>query len=330
MKKITFAKNRDEIIEVSDQEITRPFRKFHLNGDHKISKAIASLSYNKILKQSQFILYNLLLITLGSIICAVAVNGILIPHKFLSAGFTGLSLIIFFIFSSISLSVIYVLLNIPLFILGWKHVSRRFFLYSVTGVMIYTVSLQYTKFLLPVDEKILAALLAGLLSGIGSGLILKSVGSAGGLDILSVILFKKFGIRLGTVSLASNGVILLAAAFIFSLEQALYTLIYVYITSSVLNFITTGLSKRKAVIIVTPKWQEVSAQISNILNRGLTIFQGNGGYSGESEKIIYTVLTFQELSRLKSFILTLDPRCFMVVSDTQEVMGSRIGNQPHW
>jgi uncharacterized membrane-anchored protein YitT (DUF2179 family) len=276
------------------------------------------------------ILWNLALIALGSALCAVALNGILIPRQFLSGGFTGLSLIIHYLVPAFPLGAIYFLLNIPNFAFGWKYVGRRFLLYSVAGMLIFSAAIQTIRLSLPVYDYLLSALLAGVIVGVGSGLILRSLGSAGGTDILSVVLLKLFSIRLGSTILAFNGIILLAAAALFTLEMALYTLIYLYISSYMVNLVVTGLSQRKAVYIISPQWKEISQNIMEELQRGVTILKGEGGFTGKDQHVLYTVITFRELSRLKGLIRRLDPDAFVVVSETLEVMGHRIGNQPHW
>jgi len=276
------------------------------------------------------ILWNLGLIALGSALCAVALNAILIPREFLSGGFTGLALIIHYLFPAFPLGAIYCVLNIPNFAFGWKYVGRRFFLYSIAGMFIFSAAIQTIHIRLPVYDYLLSALLAGVIVGIGSGLILKSLGSAGGTDILSVILLKLFSIRLGTTILAFNGIILVAAAVLFTLEMALYTLIYLYISSYMVNLVVTGLNQRKAVTIISPQWKKISQEIMKELQRGVTILKGEGGYTGKDQHVLYAVITFRELSRLKGVIRQIDPDAFVVVTETLEVMGHRIGNQPHW
>jgi uncharacterized membrane-anchored protein YitT (DUF2179 family) len=197
-------------------------------------------------------------------------------------------------------------------------------------MVIFSVAIQIVHIDLPVYDQLLSALLAGIIVGVGSGIILKSLGSAGGTDILSVILLKSFSVRLGTTILAFNGVILVASALFFSLEKALYTLIYLYIASSMVNLVVTGLSQRKAVYIISPKWKEISQRIMEEIQRGVTIIKGQGGFTGQEQQILYTVITFRELSRLKQMIRREDPEAFVVVSETLEVMGPRVGNQPHW
>ena len=295
-----------------------------------MEKQTSRWSLKAIAEPTRQVLFNLFLIALGSVICAVAVNGILIPRQFFGAGFTGLSLLIHYLAPSLPLSVLYLILNVPLFALGWMHVGRRFFLYSIAGMLIYSGALAWIHISVSIHDKILSAILAGIIMGTGSGIILRSLGSAGGLDILSVILLKRFSIRLGTTMLALNSLILGAGAVLFSLEGALYTLIYIYVNSYMVNLVVMGLSQRKAILIISSQWEKIAQEIMDKVHRGVTIIRGQGGYSGQERRIIYTVTALQELPRVKLLIRDVDPDGFVVISDTLEVMGTHIGNQPHW
>ena len=151
----------------------------------------------------------------GSTLCAIAINGILIPHKFLSGGFVGLALVTYYLFPLLPVDWLYFLFNLPLFALGWMYVGRRFFLYSMAGTILFTGAVRCAHMSLPVQDPILAALLAGLIGGTGAGIILRSLGSAGGVDILSVILLQRFSIRLGSTILGFNSLVLSLAAVFF-------------------------------------------------------------------------------------------------------------------
>jgi uncharacterized membrane-anchored protein YitT (DUF2179 family) len=276
------------------------------------------------------IFWNLLLIFLGSVLCAVAIKGILIPKQFLAGGLTGLSLLLHYVFSYMPVGLIYFILNIPLFVIGWMFVGRRFFFYSLAGVVIFSAAMLWPFPVLPIQDMILGALAAGIITGVGSGIILKSLGSAGGLDILTVILFKKFSIRPGAFILAFNSILLLVAAIRIPLEMVLYTLIFLFVSTHFMNLVLIGLSQRKSLMIISPRWKEISHEIMNRLQRGVTVVRGQGGYTGKQMHILYSVITFRELSRLKEIIHRIDPEAFVVVTETLEVMGKRIGNQPHW
>jgi uncharacterized membrane-anchored protein YitT (DUF2179 family) len=258
------------------------------------------------------------------------IKGILIPNQFFAAGFTGVALVVHYLVPPLPVAVLYFILNIPLFGLGWIYAGRRFFLYSIAGMLIFSGTLAVNYVPLPVYDRSPSALLAGIITGVGSGVILRSLGSAGGLDLLSIILLKQFSIRLGTTILAFNSLVLAAGAILFSLERALYTLIYLYVNSLMINLVVTGLSQREAVYIISPHWEEISREIQGKVNRGVTILGGRGGYTGREQQILYTVVTFRELARLKRMISGIDSNAFVVVTDTLEVMRRRVGNQPRW
>lgn len=291
---------------------------------------MAAAEWRRILGIGRDILWNLILMAVGSVICAVAVNGILIPQRFLSGGFLGLALIIYYWLPVVPVGLIYVIFNVPLFISGWFFVGRRFFIYSLVGMVFFSLAVEFVYLPIPLEDKLLNALLAGIIGGAGSGIILRSLGSAGGTDILSVILKVRFSVSLSTTILAFNLIVLTAAAVFLSLEGALYTLVYLYVSAQITNVVVTGLSQRKAVFIVSPASASIGRRIMAEIHRGLTILQGRGGYSGKEQAVLYTVVTFSELAVLKQIIRQEDANAFVVITETAEVMGHRIGNQPHW
>jgi len=276
------------------------------------------------------LIWNLFLITFGSVLCACAINGILIPNRFLAGGVSGLSLFIFYLAPAVPVGVSNFLLNIPLFVVGWLFVGRRFFFYSLAGMVIFSAALLIPVAPFPIRDPLLTALTAGIISGIGSGVILKSLGSGGGLDILSVILFKRFSIRIGTTVMGFNCALMAACLFRFNLDTVLYALIYLFVTSQLVNMVVTGLNQRKAVMVMSPHWEAIAHEIMDTMQRGVTLVNGQGGYTGNELKILYSVITFQELSRFKELVRQHDPSAFVVVTETLEVMGKGVGNQPHW
>ncbi|HET98077.1 MAG TPA: YitT family protein, partial [Desulfurivibrio alkaliphilus] len=159
---------------------------------------------------------------------------------------------------------------------------------------------------------------------------LRSQGSAGGADILSVMLMMRFSIPLGSTLLALNVLVLTLTALIFSLDSALYTLIQLYVAAKLVNLVVTGLSQRKAVMIISKHWPEINREILRDLRRGTTVIPARGGYSGSEENMLYAVVNFRDIGPLKRTIRAIDPDAFVVVTDTMEVMNYRIGNQPHW
>ncbi|MCF8033551.1 MAG: YitT family protein [Desulfarculaceae bacterium] len=266
----------------------------------------------------------------GNLCTAVAVNGILVPHGLLSGGFTGMSILLHYLPPHLPVSLWYALLNIPVFILGWRMVGRRFFWWSLAGMAILTVEIELIKVPMLLEDQAAAVLLAGILFGAGTGLVLRSQGSAGGLDILSVILMQRFSMRLGSTSLGANVIVLGLGALLFPLVKVIYTLAVLFVAARVTNLVFTGLSQRKAVTIISHHWQEIAQALVSQGSPGATLISARGAFRGQEEPMIYTVVNLRELGRLKAVVNSLDSEAFVVVSDTLEVTGQRIGRATHW
>lgn len=276
------------------------------------------------------LLQDILLISIGSVLCATAINGILIRQNFVTGGVTGISLVVHKFIPGLHLGWIYLLLNIPLFALAWMAVGRRFFVYSLFGALSLTLAIASVHVTINLDDKMLNALLAGLILGAGAGLCLRSAGSQGGTDILSVMLLQRFSISIGNTILAVNGIVILLVSIFYSIEAVLYTLIVLFVGAKVINLVVTGLSQRKAVFIISSQWEKISQEILKDIRRGVTIIKGEGGYARNEEHILYAVVPLTELGQLKRLVQEIDPAAFVVINDTLEVVNYRIGNQPHW
>ena len=272
------------------------------------------------------ILYNLSLITVGCIIYTIGLNGIVVPQELLNGGIVGIALLIHYLVPTAGVAVIYFLLNIPLVILGWFHISRQFMLYSIFGICVFslTAALIYPR--MPViDDPILAALLAGVLCGAGSGIILRSLGSAGGLDILGVFLNKKLGLRLGSIFFGANAIVLILGAFLHDLQLTLYSVIFLFTCGKVIDAVITGFNMRKSLLVISDHAEAIAHRILGSKGRGVTFLNGEGAFSKQKKKVIFTITSLTELPKMKDIILSLDPEAFIVVNDTLEVLGKRHG-----
>jgi uncharacterized membrane-anchored protein YitT (DUF2179 family) len=266
------------------------------------------------------------LILSGSFIFVLGMNSILIPAKLLSGGVTGIAVLMHYLWPRSDFGLLYFLLNIPMVAVGWFHVSRRFIVYTIIGIVAFSAMASFIH--LPaakINDPILSALFAGVICGAGAGLILRSLGSAGGLDIMAVVLNKKYGLRPGTVISLTNILILAAGLFYHDFELALYSIIYVYACGNVVDQVLTGFNRRKAMMIISDRSEEIAAEILKRVNRGVTFFQGKGAYTGREKQIIFTIISMVELAKMKEIAFTIDPDAFIVVNDTLEVLGKRHG-----
>jgi len=261
-------------------------------------------------------------IVLGALMWSTSVNGILIHHEFLSGGISGIALLIHYLIPKLSVGLMVFLINVPLFIMGWKMISGKFFFLSLLGMVSFSLFLILTtNFHITVENPLLAAILAGVISGCGSGLIFRSGSSGGGTGIIAMILNRRFSVQVGIVSSVINSIPLVLGAFLINLDSALYSIIYVFVSGSVLDRIMASFSERRGVFVISARSSEISQQILSKLNRGATLLAGRGAYSQAPMEVIYSVISLFELAKMKDLVISIDPKAFMIVNETQEVMG---------
>lgn len=284
------------------------------------------IDMKRIFASSRQVLANIALITAGSIIYTIGMNSILVPQGFLSGGVVGLSILFHYIVPAANIGLVYLLLNIPMIILGWFNISRQFMVYSLFGMIIFSLTAAVIKPTpVTISDPILAALFAGVVCGLGGGIILRSLGSAGGLDILTVYLNRKFGFRIGTIYYSGNAVILIIGAYIYDIQMVLYSIVFLFTCGKVIDAVLTGFNKRKSLMIISDHADEIAEMILSRQGRGVTFLRGEGAFSKKEKKVIFTITSLIELAKMKESIRVIDPEAFMVVNDTLEVLGTRHG-----
>jgi len=272
-------------------------------------------------KFSWQLLKHLVGIIIGATIVSVSINTLIIPNKIADGGVTGISIVLHYLFDwSVSWTIL--LLNLPLFIVGLRLVGRNFLVFSIVGVGALSIMLSLTThFPALTHDTLLAVISAGVLSGIGMGIIFRSSGSLGGTDILAVLFARTTSFSVGQILLGIDGVIFLVVAVLFRPEMAMYAMIYMFIATRVVDFVQEGLSHSKSVMVVTARPQKIAEEIMVKLERGVTLFQAVGAFSGESKQVVYCVINRTELSQIKKIIRDQDPQAFVTVSEVPEVVG---------
>lgn len=261
-------------------------------------------------------------IVLGALMWSISINGILIHHRLISGGVSGLALVIYYLVPKLSIGLMVFLINIPIFTMGWTMLSGKFFAFSLLGMASLSFFLTVTTPLqIPVENPLLACLFAGVISGVGSGLIFRAGGSGGGTGIIAMVLNRRFSVRVGLISFLLNTIPLLLGAFLIDLNAALYSIIYVYTNGSVMDRIISSFSERRSVWIISSQSSEICQQILSKLHRGATLLSGKGAYSHSPIEVIYSVITPFELAKLKDLVITADPKAFLIINETQEVIG---------
>lgn len=263
------------------------------------------------------------LVSLGSLIYALAINIFIAPHHLLSGGIAGISLLTQYVTGFASGYWVFIL-NIPIFLIGLKKVDKDFVGFSLLGMVSMSIFLILTKNIsniFVVKDLFISTIFGAVISGMGMGIIFRNRASQGGTDIIAVIIRKVNGAKMSTLYFTLNGAIVLLGVFFTSLELTLYTVILMFIKSLVIDKIIEGFDKKKIVMIITEKEKEVSDMIMKEINRTTTYLYGEGSYTGEKKKIIYSLLFTKELNRIRKLIEEIDPNVLISVSEAEEIMG---------
>lgn len=264
------------------------------------------------------------MIVIGALISAISCNLFLIPNHFLSGGITGIAIIFHYLFD-LPIGIQNIVFNIPILYIAYHFFGKTYFINTILGTFLYSTFIDLTSFLTPLtplhNNPMLSAIVAGVISGIGFGLILRASANTGGADVVAALIRKLYSYNIGTMIFALNCLIVLCGLFLFSFEAAIYTLIYMYIMGEVDNRIVTGFNKRKSIMIVSDKSEEIAGHIMNELGRGVTFIEGEGGYTHTKKRILYVVITLTQLSKVKEIALKSDAKAFFIISNASEVNG---------
>lgn len=267
----------------------------------------------------------IIVVILGSLLVAVSLNFFLINANVYASGFAGAaqltsSVLVDQLGIQISTGILLLLFNIPVFILGWFKVGKGFTIYSIVSVIFATMFLEILPVLSVSNDIILNAVFGGVIAGIGVGLSLKLGASTGGMDIVAMFLSRLQDKPIGTYFLILNGVIIVLAGILYEPENALYTMLALYVTTAVIDMIHTRHEKVTA-MIVTSKADELQQAIHQKMVRGITILPAKGAYSKEDKSMMYLVITRYELYDLEKIINEVDPNAFTNIVQTVGIFG---------
>ena len=269
-------------------------------------------------------LKNILFILIGSAIMSFGLVHFNMQNSLGEGGFTGITLLIYNL-TGISPSVTNILLNIPLFFVGYKLLGRKTFYYTIIGTISVSVFIAiFEKYQLDIplkDDLMLAALFAGVCIGAGLGIIFRYGGTTGGVDIIARLMFKYKGWSMGRTMFMFDFCVIVLSLLYLDYKQAMYTLVLVYIGSRVIDFIQEGAYAARGVMIISDANSDIAAKINSEMERGVTLLKGIGSYTKQERDVIYCVVGSNEIVRLKSIITSIDPHAFVSVSIVHDVLG---------
>lgn len=269
----------------------------------------------------------LLAMAVGINLFSLGINALALPQALFAGGITGIAMVIHSLMQDWGIGLLYLLLNVPLFVLGWRGLTLKYLFLSVIGMVMMSVSFQLSAHLhFLIEDRLMATVTAGVITGIGSGLYFRYGGSAGGLDILAAWFRKKYAIPLGTTFNLFNLSVLFCAFYLYDFETGFYSALFIFVNAWMLQKVISGFNQRSAVMIVTERPEEVADQIVRQLGRSFTYLQGIGGYSGKETRVIYTVINMTEAGRLKEIVYREDDQAFITQLNTDVVIGRRFRN----
>ena len=268
---------------------------------------------------------NTFFILLGACILSFGIVHFNMQNNLSEGGFTGITLLLYFLFKW-DPSYVNLILNVPLFFIGWKLLGKTAFFYTLIGTIGLSVFLwifQRYQIDMPLsDDMTLAALFAGVTVGIGIGIIFRFGGTTGGVDIIARLVNKYVGWSMGkTMFIFDACVIILSLIFYLSYREAMYTLVAVFIATRVIDFMQEGAYSARGALIISEQNIEISNKILQEMDRGVTVLKGYGSFTKQEKEVLYCVVAKNEIVRLKNVITSVDPNAFVSVIIVHDVQG---------
>lgn len=259
----------------------------------------------------------------GALIMAIAVSQFLLPNELSSGGFSGIATITYYLFK-IPMGTTIILLNVPLFIFAGFKIGKEFFIKSIIGTSSLSIFIDILdKLPALTDDKFLACIYGGVLTGIGTAIILKSHSSTGGSDLLTNIL-KKINpkIQMGYVIVLIDFIIVaLNVIFLGKIEIGLYSTIAIYLMGLMIDIVFEGIYFTKLLVIISDKNEEIATEIGKIIHRGATGLYGKGMYTNKEKLVLICAAGRHDVANVKQLVLKIDPHAFLIVTNSREVLG---------
>jgi len=286
-------------------------------------------------KLKGFSIFNILILTIAGSINAFGITVFLSPVKLYDSGISGTSMLLSQI-TPLNLSMFLVLLNIPLFLYGYKKQGLLFTIYSIYAVCIYSFGAWLITDILPIDVRfasplaetdlLLCAIFGGMISGVGSGLTIRHGGAIDGIEVMAVIFAKRFGLTVGTFVMIYNVALYVICGLILnSWILPLYSILTYMAALKTIDFIVEGIDRSKAVMIITDKPDEINKAFVKEFGAGATMMPATGGYSNSEKAVVYFVLNRFQIAKMKNLVHSIDEKAFMTISEVADIFKSQHG-----
>ena len=269
------------------------------------------------------------IITLGAVIYALAFDWFVAPNQIAMGGVTGLAQIVNALVPVLPVGVLSILVNVPLFLAGWRLLGGRLLVSSLYAMAVSSLAIDVIAWMhtFPPMDPILATLYGGAGMGVGLGLVFSQGATSGGTDIIGKLLKLKFPwLPIGKLVMIPDMVVVILAAVVFgTVNAALYGLIQMYLLSKVMDMILYGWDTSRVAYIITDRWEETVQGLLD-MNRGVTLLQGKGAYTGAEKQVLLVAFRQREIVPIKRMLREIDPKAFFIVCDAHEILGEGFGD----
>lgn len=266
-------------------------------------------------------LFSYLQIIIGCVLGGAAYPLFLTPGNIAPGGLTGVAMVINYLFHW-PVGTVTLILNVPLFIFGWKFMGKRFVLRTLIATILFSLLIDLLPLKPLTDDPLLSAIFGGVLLGIGLGLILRGEATTGGTDMLARMIHRSVpAISVGMFLMALDCAVVVIAAVVIGVTQALYAIICIFISSKVIDAVMIGFSGNKACFIISGKSETIKNRILTELERGVTELSAKGGYTGEKRPTLLCVVSRMEVTAVKNVVREEDENAFMIIVDAHEAIG---------
>ena len=259
---------------------------------------------------------------LGCAIGAAAYPAFLTPAHIAPGGLTGITTVLNYLYPAIPVGITSLVLNIPLFLTGYRYMGRVFAFRSLCATVLFSVLIDMIPLPALTEDPLLAALFGGLVLGLGLGMILRAGATTGGTDMAARMLHRKIQhISVGTILFAIDCISVLMSCVAIRPERALYAMLCIYVSDRVVDMVLVGTGHELACYVISEKHEEVKKLLLEELDRGVTVLQARGGYNGAERPVLLSVMTAREVPRLKRIVRDTDPAAFVFTTGAHEVLG---------
>ena len=297
-------------------------------GENKVSDYIIAKQFLNLKITVKGLIKDIIFIIIGILAAGFGLKSFLLPNNFIDGGVTGISLLVEEL-TTYPLYILIVVINAPFLFLGYIQISKSFAIKSILAILGLSLALVFIEYPIITSDKLLVAVFGGFFLGAGIGLSVRGGGVLDGTEVLAIYLSRKTGLTIGDLIFGFNIIIFSTAAYLLSIETALYSILTYLAASKTIDFIVEGVEEYIGVTVISTHSEDLRLMIIEKLGRGVTIYEGKSGFGKRGENlnktdIIYSVITRLEISRLQNEIQKIDPNAFIVMNSVKDLKGGMI------